>query len=117
MDRRKLITAAAALPVTLPLLPVSAFATLGDPAVAAYREWQEAYRTFLIALKTREDDDDPVVDAADNAERAAAMKFTKTVPTTLAGLAAQISFTPSPLRIIPLQRCSRRIQRCPGPVT
>ncbi len=89
MDRRKLIAAAAALPVTLPLLPASAFVTPADPAVAAYEEWRKAYRAFLVAMKTRPEDDDPVVDAADHAERAAAMKFVKTVPTTLAGLAAQ----------------------------
>ena len=85
---------ALAVPATLPLLPVSALDTPTDPAVEAYREWQEAYRAFLVAMKTREDDDDPVVVDADQAERAAAMKFAKTVPTTLAGLAAQISFTP-----------------------
>ena len=94
MDRRKLIAAAAALPVTLPLLPVSAFAAPADPAIEAYEEWRKAYRAFLVALKTRPDDDDPVVDAADQAEHAAAMKFTETVPTTLAGLAAQIAFMP-----------------------
>ena len=84
---------AIAASVTLPLLPVSAYATPADPAVEAYREWQEAHRTFLIALKTREDDD-PVVDAADDADNAAAVKLAETVPTTIAGLVAQISFVP-----------------------
>ena len=83
---------ALAVPVTLPLLSVAAFATpADDPAVEAYEEWRKAYRAFLVAMKTREDDDDPVVNAADHAERAAATKFAETVPTTLAGLAAQIS--------------------------
>ncbi len=94
MDRRKLIAAAAVLPVTLPLLPVASYAAPADPAVEAYEEWRKAYRAFLVAMKTRPEDDDPVVDAADHAERAAATKFAETVPTTLAGLAAQISFTP-----------------------
>ncbi len=103
--RRNVITGAAALPllpasafavpVTLPLLPVASYAQpADDPAIEAYEEWRKAYRAFLIALKTRPDDDDPVVDAADDAERAAATRFAETVPTTLAGLAAQISFTP-----------------------
>ena len=35
-----------------------------------------------------------MLNAADHAERAAATKFAETVPTTLAGLAAQIAFTP-----------------------
>ncbi len=86
---------ALAASVSLPLLPVSAYATpADDPAVEAYEEWRKAYRAFLVAMKTRPEDDDPVMAAADHAERAAAMKFTKTVPTTLAGLAAQIAFTP-----------------------
>ena len=96
--------AALAAPVSLPLLPVSAlaapvalpmasYATPADPAVEAYREWQEAHRTFLIAIKTREDDD-PVVDAADDADNAAAVKLAETVPTTIAGLVAQIKFVP-----------------------
>ncbi len=101
--RRNIIAGAAALPllpalavpVTLPLLPVSAFATpANDPAVEAYEEWRKAYRAFLVAMKTWPEDDDPVVDAADHAERAAATKFAETVPTTLAGLAAQIAFAP-----------------------
>ncbi len=90
ITRRATLAGAAALP----LLPATALAVPADPAVKAYRAWQEAYRTFLIALKSRPDDDDPVVDAADDAERAAAMKFAETVPTTLAGLAAQIAFAP-----------------------
>ncbi len=54
---------ALAVPVTLPLLPLSAFAgpngTLtsdmpADPAIEAYEEWRKAYRTFLVAMKTRE---------------------------------------------------------------
>ena len=35
-----------------------------------------------------------MVGAADDAEQAAATKFAETVPTTLAGLAAQIAFAP-----------------------
>ncbi len=83
---------ALAAPVTVPLLPVASYAQpADDPAIEAYEEWRKAYRAFLVALKTREDDDDPVLNAADHAERAAATKFAETVPTTLAGLAAQIS--------------------------
>ena len=55
ITRRTALAAA----VSTPLLPVSAFATPADPAVEAYRAWQEAHRTFLIALKTWEDDDEP----------------------------------------------------------
>jgi hypothetical protein len=84
---------ALAVPITLPLLPVSAYAGADDPAIEAYEEWRKACGTFLAALKTQYDDD-PVLNAADHAERAAATKFAETVPTTLAGLAAQISFTP-----------------------
>ena len=53
MDRRKLIAAAAVLPVTLPLLPVASYAAPADPAVEAYEEWRKAYRAFLVAMKTR----------------------------------------------------------------
>ncbi len=90
ITRRTALAASA----TLPLLPVSAFATPADPAVEAYEEWRKAHRTFLVAMKTRHDDDDPVVAAANDADHAAAMKFAETVPTTLAGLAALINFTP-----------------------
>ena len=90
-SRRTFLAGAAALP----LLPAAALAVpVDDPAVEAYEEWRKAYRAFLVAMKTRPEDDDPVVDAADHAERAAAMKFVETVPTTLAGLAAQIAFAP-----------------------
>jgi len=44
------------VPITLPLLPVSAFATPADPTVEAYEEWRKAYRAFLVAMKTREGD-------------------------------------------------------------
>ena len=85
---------ALAASVSLPLLPVASYATPADPAVEAYREWQEAFAAFLVALKTWEDDDDPVVDAACKADLAAAVKLAETVPTTLAGLVAQIKFMP-----------------------
>ena len=85
---------ALAVPVTLPLIPLACYAAPADPAVKAYEEWRQAYRAFLIALKTREDDDDPVIDAAENVERAVAVKLAETVPTSLAGLACQIAFMP-----------------------
>ncbi len=37
---------ALAVPVTLPLLPVSAFAAPADPVLAAYAEWQQVLRTW-----------------------------------------------------------------------
>ena len=84
---------ALAVPVTLPLLPVSAYAAPADPAVEAYRVWRAAFEAYLVAIRTRHDDDS-MVDAADRADRAAAVKLAETVPTSLAGLVAQISFMP-----------------------
>ncbi len=50
---------ALAVPVTLPLLPVSAFATPADPAVAAYREWLAAYHANDAFLAAGKDDETP----------------------------------------------------------
>ena len=87
--RRNLIAGAAALP----LLPATALAAPADPAVEAYRAWRAAFEAYLVAMRTRHDDDS-MVDAADMADRAAAVKLAETVPTSLAGLVAQISFMP-----------------------
>ena len=83
---------ALAVPVTLPLLPVSAYAESTDPAVNLYEEWRQAYRAFLFALTSQHDE--PVIDAAENVERAIAVKLVETVPSSLAGLACQIAFMP-----------------------
>ncbi len=53
MDRRKLITTAAALPVTLPLLPVSAFAQPADDPAAAAERLAE-FQRLLGKLDNRE---------------------------------------------------------------
>ena len=94
MKRRTVITAALVAPITLPLLPAANAQPADDPAIEAHEEWRKSYRAYLAALKTREDDDDPVLVAADHAERVAATTFAETVPTTLAGLAAQVAFMP-----------------------
>ena len=49
---------ALAVPVTLPLLPVSAFATPADPAVEAYWTWRianEAYEQSFAVEPRRSD--------------------------------------------------------------
>jgi len=78
---------ALAVPVTLP-----AYATPADPAVEAYRIWQEAFDTFCPILETSTDDDCPVLIAAEDAEIAAGQAVTDAVATTPEGIAAQIRF-------------------------
>ncbi len=56
---------ALAVPVTLPLLPVSAYAAPADPAVRRFREWRAANSAYersfagvyLDSLKDMEPDD------------------------------------------------------------
>lgn len=56
---------ALAAPVTLPLLPVSAFATPADPAVPAYRAWRAAYDAYERSFdRPHVPDDDPIMNAA-----------------------------------------------------
>ena len=92
MDRRKLITAVAALPVSLPLLPVSAFATPADPAVEAYEEWQDVFDAWCEALRHSIDGECSVVIAADGAEMAAGQAVADAVATTPEGIVAQVRF-------------------------
>ncbi len=82
---------ALAVPVTLPLLPVSAFAAPADPVLAAHAEWQQVLRTWCALLKTN-DEDCPVLRAADAAEIVAQRAVARAVATTPEGLAAQIRF-------------------------
>ena len=87
---------ALAASVTLPLLPVSAFAQPADPAVEAYRVWRAAFAAYVASFKlpdgTSCPDDDPVMNAAHQAEGRAADLLADIVPTTIAGLAAQLAF-------------------------
>ncbi len=92
MKRRTVITAVVALPVTLPLLPVSAFAQpADDPAVEAYRVWRAAFITYERSLERPEIPDDcPIVNAAQRAEWDTMVRLASTVATTPAGLAGQL---------------------------
>ena len=92
MDRRTLITTAAVLPVSLPLLPVSAFAQPDDPAVAAYREWKDVFDAWCEALRHSIDGDCPAVIAADDAEMAAGQAVAEAIATTPEGIVAQVRF-------------------------
>ncbi len=99
--RRNIIAGAAALPllpalavpVTLPLLPVSAFAQPDDPAVVAYREWLAAYHANDAFLATGKDDETPEGQAMYNRVCAARLALSDVVATTPGGLALQIRFT------------------------
>ncbi len=83
---------ALAVPVTLPLLPVSAFAgTADDPVLVAHAEWQQVFRTWCALLKTN-DEECPMLIAADDAEIVAQRAVARAVATTPEGLAAQIRF-------------------------
>ena len=79
------------MPVTLPLLPVSAFATPADPVLAAHAEWQQVLRAWLALLKTN-DEECPILRAADRAEIAAQVDVANAVATTAEGLLTQIRF-------------------------
>ena len=83
---------ALAVPVTLPLLPVSAFAAPADPAVAAHREWLAAYNANEAFLATGEEGDTPEGLAKFNRVWVARLALSDTVATTPAGLALQLRF-------------------------
>ena len=82
---------ALAVPVTLPLLPVAAFAQPADPVLAAHAEWQQLLRAWVALLKTN-DEECPILRAADDAEIAAQGAVANAVATTAEGLLTQIRF-------------------------
>ncbi len=82
---------ALAVPVTLPLLPVSAFATPADPAVEAYRTWRIANSAYERSFdRPHVPDDDPIMNAAGDAALAANLALCDTIATTPEGLAGQV---------------------------
>ena len=83
---------AIAVPVTLPLLPIAAYATPADPAVEAYRVWRAAEEAFERSYDRPGDlpDDDPIVKAAYDAHLAAILALCDTTATTPEGLAGQV---------------------------
>ncbi len=83
---------ALAVPVTLPLLPVSAYAAPADPAVAAYLAWRTVFDEWCEILRHSTDDNCPVVIAADDAEMAAGQAVADAVATTPEGIVAQVRF-------------------------
>jgi hypothetical protein len=76
--------------VTLPLLPVTAFATPADPAVEAYREWRAAYDARDASLEADVEDDTPEGQVIFDREWAARLALSDAVATTPAGLACQV---------------------------
>ena len=92
---------ALAVPVTLALLPVSAFATPADPVLTAYPEWQAIRADYMrvlnnyTALENRcspEADaynDGPVIDSQ-NRMGDCECRIANMVATTAAGMAAQL---------------------------
>ncbi len=83
---------ALAMPVTLPLLPVSAYAAPADPAVEAYRAWLDAYNANDAFLATGEEGDTPEGKAMCGRVWTARSALSDVVATTPAGLALQIRF-------------------------
>ncbi len=82
---------ALAAPVTLPLLPIAAYATPADPAVEAYRVWHDAFAAWERSLRPLDlPDDDPAMLAAMRAEWQAKVDLASIVATTPEGLAGQI---------------------------
>jgi hypothetical protein len=93
MHKMKTITRRTALAVlvTLPLLPVSAFATPADPAVEAYRTWRAAFDVYNDSFKHPEAlVSDEFVQPFHDRELAAHLALCDTVATTPAGLAKQV---------------------------
>jgi hypothetical protein len=83
---------ALAASVTLPLLPVTAYATPADPAVEAYREWRAAYDANAASIDSGVDNDTPEGQVLSNREWAARLALSDAVATTPAGLAYQVRF-------------------------
>ncbi len=83
---------ALAVPVTLPLLPVSAYAVPADPAVEAYRAWRDVFDAWCDFMCHSTDDDCPTVIAADDAEMVAGQAVADAIATTPEGIAAQVRF-------------------------
>ncbi len=84
---------ALAVPVTLPLLPVSAFAQpADDPAVEAYRIWRAAYGAHKVFLDTHSDWETPEGQRLHDREWAARHALSDTIAITPAGLACQVRF-------------------------
>ena len=76
--------------VTLPLLPVAAFATPADPVVEAYREWRAAYDANAASIDSGVDTDTPEGQVLSDREWAAHRALADAVATTPAGLACQV---------------------------
>jgi len=104
MKRRTVIAAAVALPVTLPLLPVSASAQPADPVLAVFAEWQEVLRAEGKALDAyaevearRGPRDEELahyqkhVIPAHDRRNAVEARLAQITPATLTGLAAQLA--------------------------
>ena len=82
---------ALAASVSLPLLPVSAFATPADPAVEAYRTWRAANGAYERSFdRPHVPDDDPIMNATGDAALAANLALCDTIATTPEGLAGQV---------------------------
>ena len=80
-----------AVPVTLPLLPVSAFAQPDDPAVAAFQAWHAAFIAYERSLERPDIPDGcPIVAAAQRAEWDTMVRLASMTATTPAGLAGQL---------------------------
>ncbi len=82
---------ALAVPVTLPLLPVAAYATPADPAVETYRTWRAAFIAYEQSLERPDIPDGcPIVAATQGAEWETMVRLASMVATTPAGLAGQL---------------------------
>jgi len=83
---------ALAASVTLPLLPVTAYATPADPAVEAYWTWRAAYEARDASLEADVEDDTPEGQVLFDRVLAARLALSDAVATTPAGLTCQVMF-------------------------
>ena len=83
---------ALAASVTLPLLPVAAYATTADPAVEAYREWRAAYDVRAASLEADVEDNTPEGQVFSDREWAARLALSNARATTPAGLTCRVMF-------------------------
>ena len=83
---------ALAASVTLPLLPVTAYATPADPAVEAYWTWRAAYDANAASIDSGVDTGTPEGQVLSDREWAARLALSDARATTPAGLACQVRF-------------------------
>ena len=90
MNRRRMLTAAAALPCIA--APALVLADTTDPAVTAYKAWRAAHDAWIAFLGAHDDWDTPEGEALRGRQWAARLALSDSVASTPAGLLCQIRF-------------------------